>query len=100
VIGLNCHVGFVRVKPGGVWFIHSDYVEPEIGVRAESLATSAAISNSRGTGYWVTPLFQDDRLIGHWLTGRSVPLLRLGMVPNQPPAGGAPGPSTRLLFLD
>lgn len=100
VIGLNCHVGFVRVAPDGVWFIHSDYVEPEVGVRVEPLATSAAILNSQPTGYWVTPLFQDDRLIGHWLTGRPVPLLRLGMLAGQKPAGGEPSGSNRLLFYE
>ena len=100
VIGLNCHVGFVRVAADKVWFIHSDYVEPDVGVRVEPLAASAAIANSQPTGYWVTPLFQDDRLIEYWLTGRPVPLRRLGMIASQERAGGAGQPSTKLLFLD
>jgi len=100
VIGLNCHVGFVRVAADGVWFIHSDYVEPEVGVRVEPLASSAAIRNSQAAGYWLTPLFQDARLIGYWLTGRPVPIQRLGMIAAQERAGGAANVSTKLLFLE
>ncbi len=100
VIGLNCHVGFVRVAADGVWFIHSDYVEPDVGVRIEPLAESAAIASSQSTGYWVTPVFQDDRLIEYWLTGRPVAIQRLGMIAAQERAGGANPQSTKLLFLE
>ena len=78
VIGLNCHVGFILVENGEARFVHSNYVEPEEGVTDEPVADSAAISNSQGTGYWVTPVFQDERLIRHWLNGTEVPLQKLG----------------------
>jgi hypothetical protein len=80
VVGLNCHVGFIHVEGGEASFIHSNYVDPEVGVTREPVATSAAIANSEAVGYWVTPLFQDDRLIEQWLDGRAVPLQRLGNV--------------------
>lgn len=78
VVGLNCHVGFILIREGEARFIHSNYVDPDEGVTGEPVAESDAIANSQGTGYWVTPLFQDDRLIKFWLEGRAVPLQRLG----------------------
>jgi len=78
VIGLNCHVGFILVENGQARFVHSNYVEPEEGVTDEPVAESAAIANSQSTGYWVTPAFQDERLIRYWLTGTQVPLQKLG----------------------
>jgi hypothetical protein len=87
VIGLNCHVGFVWIdsqrRPR---FVHSNYVDPEQGVTEEPVSASQAIANSQDTGYWVTPLFQDDRLIDRWLTGQAVPLQKLGQ--RTAPAGG------------
>ena len=80
VIGLNCHVGFVLVDQGRVRFIHSNYVDPPEGVTDEKLSESPAIKNSQHTGYWVTPLFQDNRLIEFWLTGKPVPLQKLGQL--------------------
>jgi hypothetical protein len=78
LIGLNCHVGFVLIDNGRVRFIHSNYVDPREGVTDEKLSGSPAIANSQPVGYWVTPLFQDDRLIEFWLTGTPVPLQKLG----------------------
>ena len=45
----------------------------------EPVAESHAIAYSQEVGYWVTPLFQDDRLIDLWLAGDRVPLQHLGM---------------------
>jgi hypothetical protein len=77
VIGLNNHVGFVVVNGGEVRFVHASYTEPQ-NVRDEALVSSAAIAASRKAGYFVTPVFQDDRLIDYWLTGKKVPFQKLG----------------------
>jgi hypothetical protein len=76
LIGLNCHVGFVVIQDSEVRFVHSNYVDPEEGVVDEPLAESQAILNSQPVGYWITPVFQDDRLIEFWLEGRPVPINR------------------------
>ncbi len=76
LIGLNCHVGFVVIGKDDVRFVHSNYVDPAEGVVDEPLAESQAVKNSQPVGYWVTPLFQDDRLIEFWLEGRPVPINR------------------------
>lgn len=76
--------GFVRVQDGHAWFFHSNYVAPEEGVVSEAVADSRAIANSEGTGFWVTPLFQDDRLTAYWLEQRVVPLQRLGQILKPP----------------
>ena len=76
LIGLNCHVGFVVINKKDVRFVHSNYVDPQEGVVDESLAESQAILNSQPIGYWVTPIFQDHRLIEFWLENRPVPIRR------------------------
>jgi hypothetical protein len=44
----------------------------------EALAESPAIAASRRAGYFVTPLFEDDRLIDLWLTAEPVSFQKLG----------------------
>jgi hypothetical protein len=78
VIGLNNHIGFVDVHGGAVDVVHASYTGDQLVTR-EPLATAAVIENSRAAGYFVTPLFQDDRLIDHWLRGAPVALQKLGM---------------------
>jgi len=70
IAGLDCHIGFIVVRDGRARFVHSSYTEP-FRVVDEPLQKAAAIANS--SGYVVTALFRDDRLIDHWLTGRPVP---------------------------
>lgn len=81
VIGLNNHVGFVRVSAkngrGAVRFVHASYTDNQV-VIDEPLVDAEAIHNSRKAGYFVTPVFADDRLIDHWLTGKAVPFQKLG----------------------
>jgi len=77
LIGLNIHVGFVVVRGDSVRFVHASYTEPQV-VRDEALVDSAAIAASRDAGYFVTPLFQDERLVDAWLAGKAVPFQKLG----------------------
>lgn len=73
LVGLNCHVGFIVVKKDEARFVHASYVEPYMVVD-ERVSKSLAIENSIKSGYVVTPLFQDDRLIEFWMEGKTVPL--------------------------
>ncbi|HVI00732.1 MAG TPA: hypothetical protein VM869_18570 [Enhygromyxa sp.] len=77
IIGLDTHVGFVVVRDGEVRFVHASYTGARV-VSDELLVESVAIANSRPKGYFVTPLFQDGRLVDLWLRGQSVPFQRLG----------------------
>jgi hypothetical protein len=72
VVGLDIHVGFVVVREGHAWFVHSSYTPPGTVVN-EPVVSSMAIANSRRKGYWVSPLFQDDRIIEMWLRRQPVP---------------------------
>ena len=72
VIGLNNHVGFVDVDGGRVNVVHASYTDDQV-VIAEPLAEAEVIANSQRAGYFVSPIFQDDRLVEHWLKGRAVP---------------------------
>lgn len=67
VIGLNVHVGFVRVDDGDVRFVHSSYTDDV--VVDEPLATAAAIANSQPAGYFVSELMSTDAAVERWLTG-------------------------------
>ena len=46
--------------------MHSSYTPPGTVVD-EPVVTSEAIANSQRKGYWVSPLFRDDRLVELWL---------------------------------
>lgn len=75
IIGLNNHIGFVDVHGGAVDVVHASYTGAQVVTR-EPLATAEVIANSRAAGYFVTPLFHDDRLVEAWLRGETVPLRR------------------------
>jgi hypothetical protein len=72
VVGLDIHVGFIVVRGGHAWFVHSSYTPPGTVVN-EPVVSSMAIALSRRKGYWVSPLFQDDRIIEMWLRRQPVP---------------------------
>jgi hypothetical protein len=72
VVGLNIHVGFIVVKEGRAWFVHSSYTPPGTVVN-EPVASSMAIALSQSKGYWVSPLFRDDRIVELWLRRQPVP---------------------------
>ncbi|MBH23021.1 MAG: hypothetical protein CMH57_00910 [Myxococcales bacterium] len=78
VIGLVNHVGFVVIRGDEVRIVHSSFTG-ERDVADEALAEAPAVAASQEAGYFVTPLFQDDRLIAFWLEGRAVPFQKLGM---------------------
>ncbi len=79
LVGLNCHIGFILIKNNKAVFIHSNYVNPEVGVTAEAVEISQAIINSEGTGYWITPLLNDDRLIENWLMKKPLILKKMDL---------------------
>jgi hypothetical protein len=72
VVGLDIHVGFLLIRDGHVTFVHSSYTPPGTVVE-EPLRSSLAIAYSRSKGYWVSPLFRDDRLVELWLRAAPVP---------------------------
>ena len=72
VVGLDIHVGFIVVREGHAWFVHSSYTPPGTVVR-EPVVSSEAIALSRRKGYWVSPLFRDDRIVDLWLRHQPVP---------------------------
>jgi hypothetical protein len=72
VVGLDIHVGFIVVRDGHAFFVHSSYTPPGTVVN-EPVVSSMAIALSRRKGYWVSPLFQDDRIIDMWLRRQPVP---------------------------
>jgi hypothetical protein len=72
VVGLDIHVGFLVVEGGRATFVHSSYTPPGAVVQ-EPVTESLAIANSRPKGYWISPLFRDDRLVELWLRSSPVP---------------------------
>jgi hypothetical protein len=72
VVGLNIHVGFIVVRGGHAWFVHSSYTPPGTVVN-EPIVSSMAIALSQSKGYWVSPLFKDDRIVEMWLRHQPVP---------------------------
>jgi hypothetical protein len=73
VVGLNYHVGFLVVRGDAVDVVHANYDVANPVVVREPLETSFVIAASRDAGYFVSPLFRDDRILELWLTGEPVP---------------------------
>jgi hypothetical protein len=71
LIGMRYHVGFVRVREGRVELIHAGATGSR-SVQREELAAAPPVIASRPSGYFVTPLLADDRLVDSWLLGRPV----------------------------
>jgi hypothetical protein len=72
VVGLNIHVGFIVVQDRHAWFVHSSYTPPGTVVN-EPVVSSMAIALSQSKGYWISPLFRDDRIVELWLRHQAVP---------------------------
>lgn len=72
VVGLNIHVGFIVVAGGHARIVHSSYMPPGTVVD-EPVVSSAVIALSRSKGYWISPLFKDDRIVEMWLRRQPVP---------------------------
>jgi hypothetical protein len=53
--------------------VHASYTGPQVVVD-EPLEHAAAIAASQRAGYFVSPVFQDERLVEMWLRGTPVPL--------------------------
>lgn len=67
IIGLDFHVGFLRVKDGEVRFVHASYVT---GTVVDELAsTSEPIVSSR---YRVVGKIFDDKMLDAWVLGRPI----------------------------
>ena len=95
VIGLDYHVGFLVVRGAEVRIVHASYFPPQ-AVVSEPVEASAAIEGSRRKGYWVSPLFRDDRLVDLWLRGAAVPAPPPWPPPTRAGDAGGPALSPRL----
>lgn len=69
VVGLDNHVGFISKEDGGIFFIHSSYLDP-VAVIKEKAATSEALiySNLFVLGHFS----ENDAAIQSWLLGSQI----------------------------
>jgi len=63
VVGLDFHVGFISVEPGGIYFIHSSYQSP-YAVTRDIASESSILSSSK---YRVVGKLEDKKFITGWL---------------------------------
>lgn len=68
IVGLDVHTGYIKVKDGEAWFIHSSYYKPEIGVLSEKVDTINPLSDSN---YVVIGKLLSDEMILNWMMGVS-----------------------------
>ncbi|MBL8000798.1 MAG: hypothetical protein JNL05_02445 [Flavobacteriales bacterium] len=66
-VGLDNHVGFIRVKSGEALFVHSNYYQREVGVMAEPLRGRNPLADSR---YRYIGKLLDDAMLARWLEHR------------------------------
>ena len=69
VVGLDFHVGFMELKDGEVYFIHSSYVSP--GCVVKEVAADSPVFQASEV-YVVGELFQQNELVKKWLKGEFI----------------------------
>ena len=72
VVGLSCHVGFVLVRNGEAFFIHSDYTAPA-EAKIELLHESTAFYYSNV--YFLCRISNNDQLLQKWLKGEVIDII-------------------------
>jgi len=70
IVGLDYHVGFIHNSEEGIFFIHSNYLEPLV-VMSEKAAESEALQMT--DNYVIGNLLANDSLIEKWFSGGSIP---------------------------
>lgn len=66
-VGLDSHVGFIRVKAGKALFVHSNYYQRDIGVMAEPLEGRNPLADSH---YCYIGQLLSDEMVRRWLGHR------------------------------
>lgn len=69
VVGLDCHVGFIYNDGSNIFFIHSNYYKPDIGVMSESIYTENPLKHSH---YRVLGKLFDDNMITLWILNKKI----------------------------
>jgi hypothetical protein len=64
VVGLDNHVGFISKEAGGVYFIHSSYLEPVAVIKEKAQSSEALISSDL---FVLGQLTENDTIIKSWL---------------------------------
>ena len=73
VVGLDIHVGFIVVREGHALGSCIPATRRPARWSSEPVVSSEAIALSRRKGYWVSPLFRDDRIVELWLRAPAGP---------------------------
>jgi hypothetical protein len=68
-VGLDCHVGFLLYRSGGLFFIHSSYMNP-LCVVVEKAGCSIPFNAT--TRYLVAAISNNKKLIDAWLNGTKI----------------------------
>lgn len=68
VVGLDFHVGFLRVTGAHAQFCHSSYLEPAVVTCEEALTSGAFVSR-----LYVVSDVLNDRVLDDWLLGHRIP---------------------------
>lgn len=65
VVGLDSHIGFIKVENDSIRFVHSNFYCPEIGVMSEALDTENPLNDSR---YRIVGKLFTQEMVENWLT--------------------------------
>lgn len=63
LVGLDCHVGYIVVSDE-IWFVHSSYYHPQIGVMQEPILSEHPLFDSN---YHVIGTLFSDQMVLNWL---------------------------------
>jgi len=66
IVGLDCHVGYIRKSGDTLRFVHSSYYEPEIGVMSEPLDGRNPLNDSK---YRIVGKLLGTEMVKNWIMG-------------------------------
>ena len=70
-VGLSCHVGYLLIRNGEAWFIHSNYIHS--GVMVEKAADSEAFESNV---YVISDITYNRKLIKKWILNEKITIFR------------------------
>lgn len=72
LVGLDCHVGYLLMRNGELYFIHSNYLPPMMVVFEEAALSEAFLNSNR---YYIAPISNNKWLMKQWILGRTLQIV-------------------------
>jgi len=73
ILGLSFHVGYIRVKDNGVYFLHSTYLSPTAVVNEKASESAAFMSSDV---YYIGKISGNSALVKKWINSSAISIFK------------------------